>query len=386
MPSPGSTLGVLMQMGGTLRDYASNGQIDNLFRYHLAGYLKVFERILFFSYRDERIEDFTDDPVFRARIAVVPNRSRLPDKLYALVLPFVHPAAVRSCSVFRVLQAMGTPPTIMARKAYGVPYVTTFGYQYSEFARIERSRLKGRVVSLLERAAVRWADAVIVTTEAMRRYVAGFGGSPRVLMIPNGIDTTLFNPVGPRAPGSGSDPNVLFVGRLERQKNLGALVEALGIVRRRHPVRLTLVGDGSLRDDVARRAAAAGVSVDFVGVVPNTQLPMYYRTADVFALPSLAEGHPKALLEAMSSGLACVVSTCEGNRSVIEPGETALVHEPLDVGALAQAIERVLTEPSLRKSLGRRARDLAAARFDITRALDATNVLLHDVAARRGRV
>jgi glycosyltransferase involved in cell wall biosynthesis len=106
----------------------------------------------------------------------------------------------------------------------------------------------------------------------------------------------------------------------------------------------------------------------------------------VFVLPSLAEGHPKALLEAMSCGAACVVSTCEGNRSVIEAGKTALVHEPSDVRALADAIERILTDPSLRADISRRAREHATARFDIMHALDATNSLLYDVAARRGRL
>ncbi len=386
-PPPGSTLGVIMQMGGSLRDYERNGQIDNLFRYHLSAYLQVFERISFFSYQDERIEDYTDDPVLRARITVWPKRSAIPDKLYALLLPFVHRGPVRDCAVFRVLQATGALPTIIARAAFGVPYVSTFGYRYAEFASIERSRLKGFVVSLFERMAIRWAAAVIVTTDAMRRYVAGLGGSRRTVMIPNGVDTTLFNAMGPRWHGAGSsESKVLFVGRLERQKNLGVLIEALGIVCRRHPIRLTLVGDGSLRDDLAQRAAAAGVPVDFVGFVPNDQLPMYYRAADVFVLPSLAEGHPKALLEAMSCGAACVVSSCEGNRSVITPGETALIHDPSDVEALAQAVERVLTDRSLRANLSRRARELATAQFDISRALEATNALLCDVAAGQARV
>ena len=248
MPSRGATLGVIMQMGGSLRDYQRSGQLDNLLHYHLAAYLRVFDRIFFFSYENERIEDYTDDPFFRSRVTVLPKRVRIPDRFYALLLPLVYRRETRQCAVFRVLQATGALPTIVARALFGVPYVTTFGYRYAEFARIERSRLKAISVSMFERMAVRWADAVIVTTDAIRRHIASVDGASRTVMIPNGVDTRLF--VAAERGGGGHDPdrtpNVLFVGRLERQKNLDVLVEAMGIVRRRQPIRLTVVGDGSL--------------------------------------------------------------------------------------------------------------------------------------------
>lgn len=384
---PRGVLGMLMLMGGGLRDYVRNGQLDNLFRYHLPGYLRTFERISFFSYLDERIEDYTDDPELRARVTVWPKRAKLPRKAYAALLPWIYREQVRECTVFRVLQATGALPAAMARAAFGVPYVTTFGYRYAEFSRIEGSALKAPAVALLERLAARCADAIIVTTEAMRDHVTGLGGSPRIVTIPNGIDTHLFSPLQPsmssrqRANGR----RVLFVGRLEPQKNLRVLLEALAIVRRRHNVQLTLVGEGSLREELVQQADALQVPATFAGVVPNETLPTYYQHADVFVLPSLAEGHPKALLEAMSSGLACVVSDCQGNRSLVTSGVTGLTHEVSDVQGLATLVTRVLEDDTLCKALGSRAREEVVQRFDIETTLQATGALLREVAASHGR-
>jgi glycosyltransferase involved in cell wall biosynthesis len=384
--SPEGVLGVLTQMGGGLRDFERSGQLDTLFRYHLVGYLQAFERISFFSYLDERIEDFTDDPDLRSRVRIYPKPARIPDKLYAAVMPWIYRRQVRECSVFRVLQATGAPPAILACAAYGIPYVTTFGYRYSEFARIERSPLKGAAVSALEWAAARWASAIIVTTEAMRAHVKAIAGSTPIVMIPNGVDTELFSPAEASRmiqPPPRLAPTVVFVGRLEAQKNLEVLVRAMATVRRRHPARLVVVGDGSLRETMLRDAAAVGVPVTSVGVVPNHQVPSYLRTADVFVLPSLAEGHPKALLEAMSCGVACVVSSCEGNLSLAENGVTALTHEPSDAEGLARAIERVLGDPALGATLGARARERVVARLGIDGTVRQTSALLRQVADRR---
>jgi glycosyltransferase involved in cell wall biosynthesis len=377
---------MLMLMGGGLRDYERNGQLDNLLRYHLPGYLRTFERISLFSYFDERLEDYTDDPELRARVSVWPRRAKLSHRAYAALLPWIYREQVRECTVFRVLQATGALPAMLARAAYGVPYVTTFGYRYAEFTKIGGSGLKVPAVALLERMAARSADAIIVTTDAMLEYVTRLDSRARIVTIPNGIDTDLFSP--PPSVASDGGPGghrLLFVGRLESQKNLPVLLEALAILRRRHPVQLTVVGEGSLREGLARQARELGVPVTFAGVVPNETLPTYYRDADVFVLPSLAEGHPKALLEAMSCGLACIVSDCQGNRSLVTSGVTGLTHEASDVQGLVTLLTRVLEDRALRKALGSSARDYVVDRYDIHETLRSAGALLREVATSHGR-
>ena len=383
---PKGVLGMLMLMGGGLRDYERNGQLDNLLRYHLPGYLQAFERISLFSYFDERLEDYTADPELRARVSVWPRRGRLPHRAYAAMLPWIYRQQVRECTVFRVLQATGALPAVLARAAYGVPYVTTFGYRYAEFTKIAGSGLKAPAVALLERMAARSAGAIIVTTDAMLEYVTRLESRARIVTIPNGIDTDLFSPPPSGGPGRDrGERRLLFVGRLEPQKNLPVLLEALAMLRRGHSAQLTVVGEGSLREELARQARALGVPVTFAGIVSNETLPGYYRDADVFVLPSLAEGHPKALLEAMSCGVACVVSDCQGNRSLVASGVTGLTHEPSDVRGLAALLARVLGDDELRKGLGSSAREYVVGRYDIHETLRSAGALLREVAAAHGR-
>ncbi len=301
---PRSILGLLIQMGGGVRDYQQTGQLNVFLNYDLHSFLKFFDRVYLFSYFEESLSEYTKDPILLSRVVVLPKPqgSRLPHKFYGVLLPWIYHRQLADCSVIRVLQATGSLPAILARLLWGVPYVPSFGYRYAEFARIEASRLKAITVPFLERVAARWADAIIVTTEPMASHVRHLAPSASIVMLPNGIDTRVFSPSNDRSGQRRPDHprEILFVGRLEEQKNLLVLIEALGLLQSRIPVRLTLVGDGSLRAEVARHAEAKKVAVAFAGVVPNRDLPDYYRRAEVFALPSLAEGHPKALLEAMS--------------------------------------------------------------------------------------
>ena len=133
--------------------------------------------------------------------------------------------------------------------------------------------------------------------------------SARVIYAPNGVDTTTF------APGlhrGGEDRRaVLYVGRLSPEKNLERLVAAFARLTTR--ARLVVIGAGDQRAALERQAVAAGVDIEFRGVVPHSELPAHFNGAGAFVLPSLTEGHPKVLIEAMACGLPCAVSARGGN-------------------------------------------------------------------------
>lgn len=95
-----------------------------------------------------------------------------------------------------------------------------------------------------------------------------------------------------------------------------------------------------------------GIELELAGVLPNEALPQRLTSADVFALPSLIEGHPKALLEAMSCGLACIGLDMPGVRDVIMHEQNGLLSTP-NVEALAEGLRRVLDNPALAKQLGK---------------------------------
>ncbi len=378
-------LGILPPLGSGLRQLALAGQLSRFLGSYVPVYLEYFARVELFSYLDERLEDYTEDPELRARVRLHGWKGDAPATVRALALPFLRRGVFRRCGVLRVLQVTGALPAIVAKRVYGIPYVTTYGFRYAHFARtLTGSRLRAGVLQALEWSSLRFADRVVVTTDSLARYVGRRVPPDRIILIPNGVDPDRFRPSA-KPHQRGPQARIVFVGRLVRQKNLLTLLEALTIVARDHPVRLVLIGDGPLREILESRARRASFPVDFLGVVPHHLLPKHLVSADVFVLPSLIEGHPKALLEAMACAVPCVAADVEGCREVVVPEETGLLFDPRDVSDLARQITRVLDDEALAIRLGERARASVVDRFALPRLLRLETGLLHALATGRHR-
>ncbi|PYN37652.1 MAG: hypothetical protein DME01_04255 [Candidatus Rokuibacteriota bacterium] len=335
--------------------------------YDLRHYAAAYGTVYYFSYFDETLADFTRDALLRERVVVLPKRGPWSPRAHALLLPFIYRDQLRRCEVLRVMQFPGVIPALGARRLFGTPFVVTYGYRYGEVARIAGSRVKPRLYSLLERVAIPRAAGIIVTSRELEAHVKGVHPTARVIYAPNGVDVTAFAPRPSEA--GGNRRSVLYVGRLSAEKNLERLVAALG--RLTPPVRLIVIGAGDLRAVLERRAVAAGLGVEFRGVVPHGELPAYFNAADVFVLPSLTEGHPKVLIEAMACGLPCAVSARGGNLTLVQDEVTGLLFDPEDTAAMGRAVERLLTDVTLARRVGAAARALVADRYDVHELLEA---------------
>ncbi|MBN2462663.1 MAG: glycosyltransferase family 4 protein [Dehalococcoidia bacterium] len=177
-------------------------------------------------------------------------------------------------------------------------------------------------------------------------------------IIPNGIDTEHFHVDGPaRNEFADGKINILFVGRLERRKGLGYLLNACDEVKRDFPnVRLIIVGPGTvLRPWYEKSAENMGLTdnVVFTGFVPSAELPSYYRSADIFCAPATGgESFGIVLLEAMACGKPVVATNIQGYASVLAHGEEGLLVPPKDEESLAHALLSLLHDKSLRLRMG----------------------------------
>jgi glycosyltransferase involved in cell wall biosynthesis len=345
---------------------------------YLRPYARAFERVWYWSYLPEAIDDYVDDPELRRSVRVLAPRDQGDRLVRAAMIPLRHRRELRRVAVLRVFQLTGVVPALIARACWGTPFVTTYGFWYTRLSRPGPSRVGKR---LLERVGLRRAAAVIVTTEELRAHVATLTAPDRVHLIPNGVDLARFAP-GARA--GRRCRRVVYVGRLSAEKNLFSLVRAVAAMKARVPAELVLIGAGPLRDQLADEARAAGVHAEFPGVVEHQVVPDWLRQADAFVLPSFTEGHPKVLLEAMAVGVPCVASDCSGNRALVRDGETGLLFDARDPGALAARLERVLTDARLAVALGRRGREAVARDYDLARLVEAEIALLKRVAQNDG--
>jgi glycosyltransferase involved in cell wall biosynthesis len=189
-------------------------------------------------------------------------------------------------------------------------------------------------------------------------------------VVPLGIDLDRFAVGKPVLPKNG--PLVGNVGRLAPQKDHATLLEAIALVRERRPdVRLVLVGDGELRVELERQAAALGLAESVLLLGERHDVPDLLASIDVFANASRYEGLCLAVIEAQAAGVPVVATPVGGIRETIVDGETGLLVPPGDHRALADAISRLLDDRHLATRLASAAR-LVAERYSERRMIDET--------------
>jgi glycosyltransferase involved in cell wall biosynthesis len=234
----------------------------------------------------------------------------------------------------------------------------------------------------------KWADCVMILNEGMRtEALAARLPADKLLWMPNPVDTEHFSPV-PDAQRRqlraqhGLPPEasvIIYTGRLAPEKSLPVLVEAFATVRHQRPqAYLVLVGDGPMRTTLTEQTQRLGCqdSACFVGTVAPSEIPRWLQMADVFALVSPSEGFPCALVEAMSAGLASVVSDIPAIRQLVQSEQHGLLVPPGDAAAVSAALIRLLDDQELRTRMGAEARRSVKEQYATERVLERYETLL----------
>jgi glycosyltransferase involved in cell wall biosynthesis len=220
----------------------------------------------------------------------------------------------------------------------------------------------------------RWLAAHVAVGESSAREVERFAGlSPgSVRTIHHGVPDLPRHPVARPSPGFvlGS------VGRLDRQKGLDLVVDALPSIPDAFAL---LVGDGPERDVLLRRAAAAGVAGRLRITGWRQDARDFLTALDVFVLPSRFEGFPQAVVEAMLAERPVVASDVGSVSEAVVHGETGLLVPPNDARALAEAVRRLQDDPELRRKMGIRARERALQEFSLSQMARAYEALYAEV-------
>jgi len=184
-------------------------------------------------------------------------------------------------------------------------------------------------------------------------------GAREVVVVPNGVDTAMFRPADRAAlrrqlACDAKEKLVVCAARLDSEKRLDILMRSVAELRRRQlPVRLLLIGAGPMKDELQQMARELGLAahVQFVGYLAQDKLAQYLAASDMFALPSLAEGLPVSILEAMACGTAVVASNVDGTPDIITDGQNGFLVPPGDAAALTARLEQALSDDALRQRL-----------------------------------
>jgi len=166
---------------------------------------------------------------------------------------------------------------------------------------------------------------------------------------------------------------IICVGRLVDAKGQAILLEATARLLKEHrKVSLTLVGDGPDSKRLQETTRELGISeeVHFTGPVNQDRIRELYRNADVFVLPSFAEGIPVVLMEAMALGLPCISTAITGIPELIRSGKEGILVPPSDAGQLADAIAQLMESPELAMSLAEEARKKVCEEYNLERNVE----------------
>lgn len=323
---------------------------------------KKFKSIYFFTYGVHEEDKYSE--LFSSNVHIICRPNYIPKTLYSFLIPFIHRKIWKKISIVKTNQMDGSYVAVFVKKMYGIKMFLRMGYEWLEYLRKEKRPLIKRLIGwLTEYFAYKNADVISISSEGGKKFILeNFKvASEKITIIPNYVDTNKFSP-----NYTGKDLNrLIFVGRLEPVKNLINLVDAIS----KTDIKLVLVGEGSQKDSLAKTAKEKNSNVEFLGIVSQNKLPEELNKSSAFILPSFSEGNPKALLEAMSCGLACIGSSVPGISSIIKDGENGLLCGT-DVESIKQSLDTLMKNDDLKIRLGLSAREAIVKNFSFENILE----------------
>jgi glycosyltransferase involved in cell wall biosynthesis len=233
----------------------------------------------------------------------------------------------------------------------------TAGIYHTDFPKYARILSGSEWWEITGWACMKWfysqTDIMWVNSESYRQdWVARGMPLEKVRILPRGVDTQLFHPnrrsadFWPRRGVPSGATLLLYVGRISKEKDIDVIASAWERLRR-PGLALAFVGDGpyltALRDTLR--------DAIFTGALHGEELAQAYASADIFLFPSTTDTFGNVIIEALASGLPCVVSDVGGPKDLVEPGVTGLVTRGLDVEDFTRAVTRLADDPALRSQM-----------------------------------
>jgi glycosyltransferase involved in cell wall biosynthesis len=284
-------------------------------------------------------------------------------------------------------------------RAKQIDVLYTFLYHASVLGRIA-GKLAGTPVILSSQQTMVWQPAlgrlanrltaaactrVVAVSDSVADYLVDTVGvrRDRVVTIPNSVDTSSFSPTRTES----SEPVAGMIARLTPEKDHQTLIAAFAEVRNRwRQARLVFAGEGPERPSIEHAIHNTGIAdaVTLLGHVDDVrpvlaQLSVYVQSTHV-------EGMPVAVLEAMAAGLPVIATRVGGNTDAVVDGRTGLLVPPNDVGAMAEALDSLFSDPDRRAEMGAEGQKRVAAAFSTQAMVAATDALMRSLLKRHVNV
>jgi glycosyltransferase involved in cell wall biosynthesis len=196
----------------------------------------------------------------------------------------------------------------------------------------------------------------------------------KIRLFYNFIDDILFKPTSYEK----KDKHIIFIGRLSYEKNLFNLLEAF---KELNGFVLDIIGTGPEEEKLKHKAKKLGINANFLGIIPNNEIPEKLNQYQIFILPSFSEGNPKALLEAMSCGVACIGTNVKGINNIIKHKQNGYLCEKSPI-SIKKAILNLYNDENFRKKLGKNARKFILDNCSLTSLVEKEYLFYQEILRR----
>ncbi|GAG94319.1 unnamed protein product, partial [marine sediment metagenome] len=267
-------------------------------------------------------------------------------------------------------------PAIIAGRLWGAKVVARCGMVYGEGAEtLRKTGGRARKRTRVEKWTLKHADKCLIPTEELADWVVQNYGIERnkIVVIPNFVDTKLFKP----DIEAKKDTDVICIGRLVPKKRHHLLLEALLGTK----LKIHIIGDGKLKERLTDFAKNNNLNLTMTPRVENSLLPPCLNRSKIYLNVAQWEGHPKALIEAMACGCACIGAKSPGIQNLIIDGKTGILVEP-DPQQIHNVVKMLLDNKELRKHLGKNARDYAVKHLSLDKVFEQYKKVFKDVLAK----
>jgi glycosyltransferase involved in cell wall biosynthesis len=356
-------LALVFTLGVTLKDWLDNGFLNR----ELAYYRRIAEQVgplTFITYGGEADREIAAG---LEGITVLSNEAGLPPEAFLKQAPTLFKERLGNVAVIKSNQIKGAELAVSLARAVGAKAMVRCGYLLSRF--YANRGISARMRFGLWRAEWRLfhrADHLLLPTDEDAAYTRRWYAlrSRKITVLPNFIDDSLFRPL----PEIEREPGLIgFVGRLAAQKNLPALIEAMHGME---GARLLLIGDGPDREEIEGQAAQLNVALEITGRLPQKDIPAQLACCELFALPSHYEGMPKALIEAMATGIPVLATPVQGNEALIRHGESGWLTAGTDPASLRDGLLALRSDPTRARRIGEAGRAAVLSRFRLEVVLE----------------
>lgn len=292
-----------------------------------------FDKIYLLTYGNAR--ELRYHSLLAKNIEILYDKFGLGTMLYAVLAPLIHKEALKGADYYKTNQMNGSITAVIAKILYNKRLMLRTGYPWLQTLKEKKASIfKIIIASITERIAYRNASIIFVTTAQDKERIQQDYGitSEKISVISNYVDTELFKPI--EHPFQKTKKRLVYIGRFAPEKNLINLIDAVKDL----DVELFIIGSGNSGIELKQKIHKEEIkNIYFLSRLEHDLLPVMLRSSDVYVQPSLYEGNPKTILEAMSCGLPVVGTNVRGIRDIIRDGENGYL-----CGTSAESIKEAI--------------------------------------------